>query len=364
MLITNLRIDAVDLPMTSPLRTAMHEIASVGCLLVTIETDCGVVGEGYGFCFGIDRLRVIAGMAATLRDMVVGRDPHDVEAMWKAMFRGLNFYGQAGIAILAMSPIDIACWDAIGKAAEAPLYKLFGACRHRVPVYASGGLWLSSNPDELRKEARKFLADGFKAMKLRLGSKRWQDDVLRVEAVRDEIGPNIALMVDANQGLSAVDALKLGRSLEAFDLTWFEEPLPTWDDSGTAALARALDTPIASGETEYTRYGIRRMAENAGVDIFMPDLQRMGGYTEMRRTVQYLAAQDLPVAPHIFTEHSLHVVASAPNAIWCEHMPWFEPLFREHMTIDDEGLIALPSAPGVGFTFDWDNIESYRVDVG
>ena len=125
-----------------------------------------------------------------------------------------------------MNPLDIACWDIIGKAAERPLYQLWGACRDRVPVYASAGLWMSSGLDELRAEARAFLEQGFKAMKVRLGSARWQDDVARVEALRDVIGDDIALMADSNQGLDLPRALRLGRALERFELKWYEEPLP------------------------------------------------------------------------------------------------------------------------------------------
>ena len=260
-----------------------------------------------------------------------------------------------------MNPLDIACWDIIGKAAERPLYQLWGACRDRVPVYASAGLWMSSGLDELRAEARAFLEQGFKAMKVRLGSARWQDDVARVEALRDAIGDDIALMADSNQGLDLPRALRLGRALEPFELKWYEEPLPTWDHEGAAALARALDTPLANGETEYTRYGIRNMLKAGAADIMMPDLQRMGGYTEMRKVMGLLAAHDMPIAPHIFTEHSLHIVASAPNAIYAEHMPWFERLFRERMRIDSDGMVPLPESPGVGFTFDWNAIEPFKV---
>jgi L-alanine-DL-glutamate epimerase-like enolase superfamily enzyme len=362
--ITDIRLAAAKLPLSKPLRTAIHDIRTVCCLLLTLDTDSGLLGEGYGFAFDMERLHSTIRFIESLRSLVLGRDPHDVEAMWTDLFRAFNFHGQAGVAILAANAVDVACWDIVGKAAGRPLYKLFGAHRDRVPVYASGGLWLSSNLQELALEAREFLSQGFRAMKLRLGSARWQEDVARVEAVRDAIGPEVALMVDANQGLDPTRAIRLGRALERFDLVWFEEPLPTWDDAGNAELARALDVPIASGETEYTRYGIRRMAEARAADIFMPDLQRMGGYTEMRKAVHYLAANDLRVAPHIFTEHSLHVVASAANGIYAEHMPWFAPLFREQMHLDAEGMVALPDRPGIGFTFNWDAIERHRVKIG
>jgi L-alanine-DL-glutamate epimerase-like enolase superfamily enzyme len=175
------------------------------------------------------------------------------------------------------------------------------------------------------------------------------------------IGPDIALMADSNQGLDLGQALKLGRALERFELRWYEEPLPTWDHEGSARLTRSFDTPLASGETEYTRYGIRRMLDARAADIMMPDLQRMGGYTEMRKAMGLLASHDVPIAPHIFTEHSLHLVASESKAIYAEHMPWFERLFHERMTVEPDGMVALPQRPGTGFTFDWNAIDAFRV---
>src|SRR5690606_10730697 len=206
-----------------------------------------------------------------------------------------------------------------------------------------------------------FLAQGFKAMKMRLGSPDWKEDIARVEAVRDAIGDQVTLMADANQGLDLTRALRLGRELARFDLAWFEGRVATRDDDSAAEIVRRLPMPIASGETEYTRYGIRRMARERAAGVFMPDLQRMGGYTEMLKAVRYLAAHDLPVAPHIFTEHSLHIVAAAGNATWAEHMPWFEPLFRERMAVEADGCVAAPDRPGTGFTFDWDRIDPYLV---
>jgi len=357
--ITNVHMRAVRLPLAQPLRTAIHEIRDVYCLLVTLDSDAGLSGEGYGFCFGEPQLRAIATMTSAISARFIGRSPHDVEALWQEVFRSNNFYGQAGISVLAHNPLDIACWDLIGKAAGQPLYKLFGAVRSRVPVYASGGLWLSADIPTLEREAKAFLAEGFKAMKLRLGSARWQDDVARVEAVKNVIGNDVRLMTDANQGLSASAALRLGRALERFDLEWLEEPVPTWNDEASSSIASHLDTPVASGETEYTRYGIRRMIERKSADVYMPDLQRMGGYTEMRKAIHLLAAHDLPVSPHIFTEHSLHLVASAPNATWCEHLPWFAPLFKEKTVIGSDGMVDLPTKSGVGYGFDWDALEEF-----
>lgn len=360
MKITGLRCLQVEIPLEKPIRTAIHNVKSVGCVLVFLDSDEGLSGEAYNFTMNAVRLDVLQAMIESLAPHVVGKDPRDVEGIWESMWRDLNFFGQKGISIFAISTLDTACWDLAGKAAGQPLHKLFGACREAVDVYASGGLWLSLSIDELVAEARDFLASGFRAMKIRVGKKRIEEDVERVAAVRDTIGPDVVLMADANQGFSVDHAIRLGRRLEEFGLAWFEEPVPAWDLQGHAAIAAALDTPIASGETEYTRYGMRDMLVAKAADILMPDLQRIGGLSEMRRVAQLASCFDVPISTHIFTEQSLCIAGSAVNCIYLEHMPWFENLYRERMRLVD-GRMAMPEGNGTGFTFDPEAVDRYRI---
>lgn len=360
MKITSLRTARVEIPIEPPLKTSIHEIRSVGCVLVFLDTDDGLTGEGYSFTLSGERLDVIEALVRSLEKLVVGRDPHDVEAIWRAMWNDIHFVGRAGLTIFAMTGIDTACWDLVGKAADKPLYKLFGGCRDSIKAYASGGLWLSLSIDELVAEAEGFIAQGFRAMKARLGKPSIDEDIERIAAVRAAIGDDIDLMADANQGLSVEHAIRLGRKLEDFNLVWFEEPVPTHDHAGHAQIAAALDTPIASGETEYTHQGIKRMIDAKAADILMPDLQRMGGLTEFRKVAALADAHDIPISPHIFSEQSLAIAGSAPNCIYLEHMPWFEPLYNEAMPVED-GMIALPDRPGIGFTFNLDAIERFKI---
>ena len=360
MKITTLRTVQVEVPLEKPIRTAIHDIRSVGCVLVYLDTDEGITGEAYTFSLNAVRLGILEEMVESLAHHVIGNDPHDVERMWDAMWRDINFFGHKGVTIFAISALDTACWDLIGKAAGQPVYKILGACRDAIRAYASGGLWLSLSIDELVEEARQFMRDGFRAMKLRVGKERIEEDVERVAAVRETVGPRVDLMVDANQGFSVDHAIRLGRRLEDFELTWFEEPVPAWDLQGHARVAAALDTPIASGETEYTRYGMRDMLNAKAIDILMPDLQRVGGITEFRRVADLAAAYDIPITTHIFTEQSLSVAGSAANCIYLEHMPWFIPLYRETMVLSD-AAVSMPAGPGLGFTFDADAVDRYRI---
>jgi L-alanine-DL-glutamate epimerase-like enolase superfamily enzyme len=192
-------------------------------------------------------------------------------------------------------------------------------------------------------------------MKMRLGMADPAADLARVRAVREAIGPTVALMADANQGLTEAQAIRLGRGLEEFGLTWFEEPLPAWDVEGLARVSAALDTPIASGETEYTRYGFRRMLELRSADILMPDLQRVGGVSEFIRVGHMAESHDVAVSSHLFPETSIQVLGALSNAIYLEYMPWFSKLYCEELVFAD-GDAVLPERPGWGFTFNQDYI--------
>lgn len=360
MKIAKLSTIRAEVPLARPIRTAIHDIRSVGALLVFIDAGDGLVGEGYLFAPGTRQLGVFDEMVQSFAPGLVGADPEMSEALWRRLWSDINFYGHKGIAVFALSAVDMALWDLRGKALGRPIHRLLGGCRSLVPTYASGGLWLGSGVDELVAEARSFVAAGFRAMKMRLGKKRLEEDVERVRAVRQAIGPDVALMADANQGFTVDHAIRLGRRLEEFGLAWFEEPVPAWDLDGSARVAAALDTPVASGETEYARYGFRDMLKAGAADVLMPDLGRVGGVSEFVKVAHMADAVDLPVSSHIYTEQSLSLVAALGNATYLEHMPWFAGLFREKLELRD-GLVVVPERPGFGFTFDPDAVERYRL---
>ena len=338
-----------------PIGSALGQIAKFGCILVTVRTDGGITGENLIFTLNDRRTAVLRQMVDELADMVVGQDAGHIAGFWARAWKDINFLGHKGVPVAGISAIDGALWDAMGKTAGLPLYRVLGGAQDRVPAYHSGGLWLSRSVAELVEEAQGFVAQGFRAMKMRLGLPDPAEDIARVKAVRDAIGPNVKLMADANQGLTEAQAIRLGRRLEPFGLTWFEEPLPAWDLDGLARVAAALDTPIASGETEYTRYGFRRMLELRSADILMPDLQRVGGVSEFMRVGHMAESHDIAVSSHLFPETSLQVLGALSNATFLEYMPWFSRLYNEALEFRD-GAAIVPERPGWGFTFNRDYI--------
>ena len=355
MKVTAVETRPITVRLPQPIGSALGQIDRFGCILVTVRTDQGISGENLVFTLNDQRTAVLRAMVDSLADLIVGQDPGHIAGFWARAWKAINFLGHTGVTVVGISAIDGALWDLQGKAAGLPLYRMLGGARSQVPAYHSGGLWLSLSVEELVLEAQRFLNGGFHAMKMRLGKPDPQEDIARVRAVREAIGPDIALMADANQGQTEAQAIRLGRGLEEFRLTWFEEPLPAWDLEGLARVAAALDTPIASGETEYTRYGFRRMLELRSADILMPDLQRVGGVSEFMRVGHMAESYDVAVSSHLFPETSIQVLGALSNAIYLEYMPWFSELYNEQLEIKD-GMATVPERPGWGFTFDEDRI--------
>lgn len=348
--VVDVATSVVDLELAKPVGTAIHAMTSVGCVLVRVRTADGVVGESFIFALNGDRVRSLQEQVDGLATRVVGRSIFSTEGVWSDLWSTINAMGHKGVTVSAMSALDVAMWDAVGKTLGQPLHRVWGSCRDDVATYATSGLWLSQSIDELVAEAAAFVEQGFVAMKIRLGSERSADDVARVAAVRQAIGPDIELLSDLNQGLTPKAAIRLGRQLEPFNLGWIEEPVPAYDLDGHAQVRAALDTPIASGETEYTRHGMQAMLRAGACDVLMPDLQRIGGYTEFRKADAIASAWNIPTSSHFFTEHSLCLAASLPNCVSVEHCDWFAPLFNESMELRN-GRLVVPDRPGTGFTF-------------
>ena len=359
MKVTAVRTTQGVLTLPSPAVGGLGPIHTLGVLATRVETDAGLVGEHLCITLHGRHLRVLDEMVQSLVPLVQGRDPTHTTAVWADAWQQNNFVGFQGVAVMGISALDGALWDLRGKAAGLNIAALIGQARTAVPAYASGGLWLDRSVDALQAEAAGFVAQGFRAVKMRVAPGPLPATEARVRAVREAIGPDVGLMADANQQLTEAEAIRMGRMLEAYGLTWFEEPLPAWDLAGVARVAAALDTPIASGETEYARYGFRDMLERRAADVLMPDLQRVGGVTEFVRVGHLAAAFDIPVSSHLFPEMSVSVLAGLTNATWLEHMPWLSPLYNEALELRD-GAAVVPDRPGWGFTLDMARVDGLR----
>ena len=364
----------VDRPFTSA--RGMLYAARTSCL-VEIETDAGITG--WGECYGPAMIAKAA--VEYLAPRVVGRDPFDATVIWEDLYNRIKDYGLSGMTIAAISGIDIALHDLMGKEVGKPAHKLLGgAFRDRVPAYATGLYFIDPEHlvDEAVDEAAHYVAEGFRAIKMKIGLGDLVADVARIKAVRDAIGPDVKLAVDANHCFTVPQAIRLGRALEALDILWFEEPIAPEDLSGYAEVTRALDIAVAGGENEFTRWGFRNIVERKAMDIVQPDVCAAGGLSECLRIATLCTTHGVECVPHawgsaIGLAATLHFLAALPDQppAWRPFPPMLEfeqtpnPL-RDTLAVVPIGLelggtVAIPQAPGLGIDIDRAVLQQYRI---
>ena len=336
-------------PRSRPVRSSYASYDALEVVTVRIRTVDGLEGLGYTNIIGTGGAAIRSFAQTEYLPRLVDRDSQDIKALWEELSFHAMSRGRKGVAMYALSAVDIALWDLLAQRAEMPLHHLLGSARDRVPVYGDG-CWLSLSLDELVAEAERYAELGCMGVKVKIGG-RPQDDVARVRAVRDAVGPDMAVMVDANSRYDPLTAIRVARLLEPFDLTWFEEPVLADSPSDYARVAKAVNIPIAGGENEYARYGFRELLERGAVDILQPDVHRVGGVTEFLRIASMAEAWSIPVYPHTSYELHAQLVAAIPGARWCEYYDWFPgDFFVEDFSIVD-GHVRVPSRPGIASAF-------------
>ena len=361
MKITSLRTELVHLPFSSVIKQeGLGELHSLDCVLVYLETDAGLVGEGLVFSINKQRLSSLYDMVRSFEPLVAGLDPAFGGSFGSRVLSVVGPSGPSSMAIVGMAGIDEAILDLRAKAAGLNVSRLLGACRTAIPVYRSVGLGHDYSLDELQRAAAGFVETGFRGMKMNVGKHSMEEDVARVRAVREAIGPSVSLRADLNQRSTVSQAIQLGRMLEPFNLAWLEEPVRYHDHAAEAAIAAELDTPIASGESVFGYRGILEMLQLRAADVIMPDLQRMGGPTGYLKATHLAEAFDTPVSSHLCHEMNLALLATVPNAVVLEHAPWFEAIYREKLELNSEGQAIVPDTPGWGFSFDPVAVKRYR----
>jgi L-alanine-DL-glutamate epimerase-like enolase superfamily enzyme len=356
-------------PLDGGIAIATRTLTERHYTLVRVRTDTGA--EGIGFCYGGNRGGALATLAVRdlLRDSVVGRDPHQVEAIWDSMFREALLQGRRGAVLRAISAVDQALWDAVSREAGLPLYRYLGGhCEDMVPAYASGGYYAEGKtPDDLADEMRGYLDMGFGAVNIKVGGLSTREDAARVAAAREAVGPDVPLFLDANNAWPDADtAIRVVREFEESDPGWIEEPLMPDDVQGHAKIAAAVATPVATGEIHATRWDFANLIERRAASILQPDAGVCGGITEWRKIAALAAAHDIAVAPHWLADLHVHMVASTPNAVWVEYFPDFSVLnlgmlFSTALEVRPGGL-ALPQGPGLGIDLDEAAVSRYSVD--
>jgi len=329
---------------------------------VTLElgTDQGLTGIGLTF-FGGALTPALKAAVDGLAGLLIGDDPTQTEAIAAKARRAAGGSGPGGLFTLALSAIDIACWDLKGKAVGRSVAALLGGLRERVPTYASGALMRPHPIDYLAKAGPRLRDMGFRQMKMQCGSEPTvAASVERVRVMREAIGPDVDLMCDINQLWSVNHAIEVGRRIEPYHLFWLEDPTAHDDFAGLARIADNLVTPIAAGEYHYGIVPFRHMLEARSIDVVMIDLLRVGGITQWMKVAGMAEAFNLPVVSHLVPELHVHLIAAIPHGLTVEYMPWTLRLYEETPRLE-HGHLIVPATPGFGLAFDQAALKRYQV---
>jgi mandelate racemase len=328
-------------------------------LLIDLDTEEGVTGRSYLFCYLRAAALAIMNLLGEVERLTKGETVEPGE-LWTKLARRFTLIGVQGIVRMAMAGFDAACWDALAIAADVPLATFLGSQPRPIPAYNSCGLGLMDDLGALADEAEKLLDGGFRAIKLRLGYPSVQADIAAVHTVRKRIGDGVALMVDYNQALSVSEARVRGRALDNESIYWLEEPIRHDDYAGAAELARELDVPIQIGENFSLPAAMTNALEQGAADYVMPDLERIGGVTGWRQAAAIAAASRIPMSSHLFPEVSAHLLAATPTCHYLEYVDWANVLVEEPLTIADGNAVLSPR-PGNGMVWDKSAVERYRM---
>ena len=363
------------------------KVGSFDTAIVRIETQSGVVGWGEaknGAGSAANCAALVTLINAEIAPRLIGRDPRDIVAIWEELYNGVRAHyalarghvfpeiSRRGISVAAISGIDIALWDILGKSLGVPVWQLLGGRKaDRLPAYASGG-W--AGVEDIGEQLQGYVErGGFRAVKMRVGA---MDSAVHVSgartiAARARLGPDIALMCDAHGTFTVAEAKRFCHMVRDCDLTWFEEPVTADDRQGLAEVRRFSHVPIAAGESEYTRFDFRDLIERGAVDILQPDLAVCGGITEAQRIGALAAAHNLLLAPHLWAgapafAAGLHVCAASPASWMLEYSlganPMLHDLIEEKFAVED-GHIRIPERPGLGITVREDVLRAQTVAV-
>ena len=376
MKIKSVHVHLLEAALSEPFGYSQAWVPARTALLVEVVAEDGTAG--WGEVYGPARLN--AAVIEGFRPLLIGRDALATEAIWQDLYNGFRDHGQKGLVIQGLSGVDIALWDLKGKHFGQPVHRLMGGpIRSDVQAYATG-LYRRAHGDPaayLAEEAAGYAAEGFAAMKLKVGFGH-DTDLAATRAVRQAIGPDIALMIDANHGYDSIAAIRLGRAVEELDIGWFEEPVPPEDLAGYRAVRAALSIPVAGGEAEFTRFGFREVLRTESIDVLQPDTCAAGGLSECKKIADMANAFGVRYNPHVWGT-GIAIAASLQLLAVLPHNPPalnpVEPILEfdrtEHpirMAVLAEpikhkaGQIAVPTGPGLGIEIDRAAVESFKVN--
>lgn len=359
--IAEIRTRPVVLKLERPVVNRLVTIEDWPLILIDLYTEEGVTGRSYLEPYLVKAMRYLIPALNDLGDLLKGRTVAPVELFDEAR-KSLRSVGYEGQSLIAVSGLDMAAWDALAKAANVPLCVLLGGSVGPVRAYNSNGLWLKE-PEALADEAVELLDEGgFKALKVRLGRARSEDDLSAIEAVRNAVGHSIQLMIDYSQALDMFEATQRCHMIDDLGLAWIEEPIIYDNLEGYAQLTTGLKTPIQMGENFYGARDLHKAIQQRACDLVMPDFMRIGGVTGWMRSAAIAGAAGIPVSTHLYPEVAAHVMRVTETAHWLEWQNWSAPVLRQPYAVRN-GHLEIPGTPGIGLEWDESFIAVHLADL-
>ncbi|PHV70083.1 mandelate racemase [Sporanaerobium hydrogeniformans] len=344
---------------SKPIADSTHSISKIAFYIVQMQLENGVIGQGYLLSFHYspnaiegalkDACQFINERNYEVFETVKVKQDWDMEA---------EYFGNTGINTCAIAAINIAMWDAWGKSLNTPIWKMLGSSSKKIPVYGSGG-WISYTDEELLEEVLDYKRRGFTAVKIKVGSGSIEKDLQRLSKCREALGDSVKIMMDANQGMDVPTALKLAEQAVKIGIHWFEEPITHTDFAGYELLRNKCGISLAMGEREYDCEALKALISKNALDLWQPDIVRLGGVEEWRKSAALASAYHLPVLPHYYKDYDVPLLCTVPMAYGAESFDWIDGIIDNAMRIEN-GFAYPREGAGWGFNFKEEFLEEVK----
>lgn len=331
-----------------PIADATHTLTEISFIVLRIRLKDGTIGESYLLSFQYNPQAII-GALKDAGELLIGEQVYDTVKVFDKLNHANEYFGMEGLNRWAQGAFNIAMWDAWAKILGQPVWKVLGASKREIPIYGSGG-WISYSTDELIDEVTQYKSRGFKAVKIKVGKPDWKEDLERLRLVREAVGNEINIMMDANQGMNVANALQLAQAAKNLHINWFEEPILHDDYQGFELLRNQAGISIAMGEREYSLTPLRELLQRNAIDIWQPDILRLGGVEAWRNSAALAASFNVSVLPHYYKDYDIPLLCTISNGAGAESFDWIDTLIDHPLEIKN-GMATPHNTPGWGFKF-------------
>lgn len=357
-LIDKIRLYKAVVPLQKPISDSTHSLHEISFLVLRITTKSGITGESYLLRFQYAP-EAIVGAIKDICELAKGFNIWETDKFSTSAMAADEYFGNTGLLNWSRCLFNIAMWDAKGKYLDVPVQNLFGVSKDKVPIYGSGG-WLSYSTDELIAEVSDYKQRGFKAVKIKVGSPDWKTDLGRLKEVRKNVGEDVDIMMDANQGMGVAEAVQLSLAAKDLNIHWFEEPVHHQNFTGYQKLKEKTGISLAMGEREFDTLALRELIGKNAIDIWQPDLLRLGSVEAWRESAALASSFHIPVMPHYYKDYDVPLLCTIGNGAGAESFDWIDPLIDNPIHIEN-GFAYPRKGAGWGFNFFDESLEEIKL---